>query len=514
MDQIRAKLTILIIVCSLLISCETKTYEDSSTDGSAVGGLNEGTFHSQEYFAGASSLTSVSDSTVTVNWDEVAGAVQYYVYIVDGGTENLFKRVDAPASFLIIDNLESGKDYSFKVRIRDDKALLDDNDIELNATTLSGPLAPYYLFRSNPIKGTDANTTPSFLVFGVNPGDTVKLYTDSLCSTEVASDIAVSSFIELTSITLPVDVNYTFYAKRINHKAIASACSTATVSYDLKTCPSGYVEIPANAGLALDAFCVMKYEARAWGDANGDNIVDPTEVDPDGCNESGCTTENWGVNSYYPGSTAEGLPWRMLSIEQAKVECQSLGIGYDLISNAEWMAMAEDLENQNANWSGAVVGTGCLFRGNNGTADACGYAKGAIDSGAARDNKARLFLSNGSEIWDVAGNVTEWIDWDKQGVISLAPTYCTDTWTEINTDICDDNLTDLYFLPRNPAGISPSSTYDSSYGLGKFEGGSGGAATRGGSYQYADFAGVFGLSLSGTLLSAQQDIGFRCVYRK
>lgn len=79
------------------------------------------------------------------------------------------------------------------------------------------------------------------------------------------------------------------------------------------------------------------------------------------------------------------------------------------------MAIARSIENINANWTGNQVGYGKLFKGNNGEpspigdgtniGDTAGYLH--VDSDPDADN-----LDSGDEIYDLSGNVWEWIDWD------------------------------------------------------------------------------------------------------
>ncbi len=507
-----------LIFCLFLAACEIKKFDVDTNSGARVG--ESDAFFSDESFDGIDRIALVTDSTATLYWNNSSAAVEYEIYMVDGDTENLLKRVKAPSTETFIGKLDSGVEYTFKVRLRDENNRLDDNDTEISITTLAAPAPPTYLILSTPEKTTDAIVTAEVKVFGVNVGDEVSLYTDSACATTaVASGKATDTYIILKSSALASDVDYNFYGKRTNHNGIESVCSTAFANYNLKSCPAGYALVPAKPPLGVPAFCVMEYEARAWVDINSDNLVYSLEVDSDGCYESACTTKNWGLNTYVPGSTSEGMPWRMLSIENAKERCQALGDGYDLISNIEWMAIAEDIEAQAANWSGGIVGSpaDCILRGNIGMTDDCSYSKGAIDSGSARDTKAKLVLSNGSSLWDFSGNVAEWVDYGQKDMITLGPNYCHDSWSEYFSEyLCADQLfgMDNAFMPRNPTAIFPASNYTSQNGLGMFEGGTGGAMLRGGAYKYGTYAGIYSLSLNQNATTAREDIGFRCVWRR
>ena len=284
------------------------------------------------------------------------------------------------------------------------------------------------------------------------------------------------------------------------------------------SCPANYILIPHNTSYGTTSdFCVMKYEARAWTDSDLDLEVDAAEVDADGCLEGSCTTPEWG-SSQKPVSTDTGLPWRMILPETAKNRCSSLGVKYDLISNPEWMTIAVNIEAQDVNWSGSTVGNGCLFRGNAGVADACTY-NGSNPEGedsSLRNTKARLTLSNGEVIWDLSGNVWEYIDWTLGGSYNVGPTTCAGTtWVEFPVAACGA-LAASDFMPENPSGVV-AANYNSNYGLGKFKGGAIGGVYRGGSWGAALLAGVFQVAMDADpsdLSYADPSIGFRCVYRQ
>ena len=148
----------------------------------------------------------------------------------------------------------------------------------------------------------------------------------------------------------------------------------SSTSESTSPCPDGYILVPSNSEVGVqNDFCVMKYEAKAWNDVNSDDIIDYGEVNANGCNEVDCTTDNWGLSNHIPVSMPENHPWRKIDQASAKSECTSLGANYDLISNPEWMTIARNVESVDTNWSGGSVGSGCLFRGNNGLDDDCGY---------------------------------------------------------------------------------------------------------------------------------------------
>ncbi|MFW5704377.1 MAG: hypothetical protein ACOCXG_00915 [Nanoarchaeota archaeon] len=169
-------------------------------------------------------------------------------------------------------------------------------------------------------------------------------------------------------------------------------------------CPEGYIIVPGNIELGTKNFCVMKYEAKNVG----------------------------GIAN----STASGTPWVSLTWQQAKTNCEALGVDYHLITDNEWLTIAKNAENVASNWNSSVVGTGFMYLGHNDnnpanslaadTNDSNGYygtndgvsSPGdnsysnfpSNDARAYQGQRRTLTLSNGEVIWDLAGNVWEWVN--------------------------------------------------------------------------------------------------------
>lgn len=362
------------------------------------------------------------------------------------------------------------------------------------------PNTPSSLLLINPVASSSNVSTPTIQVIGVTSGDTVKLYSDNTCLSEVGSAVASSNEVNITTNALS-EGQYTFYATTNNGEN--SNCSSSSVNYEYVesvVCPSGYIPVPANTDLSVDAFCVMKYEAKQ--------------------------------NGSIATSTHSGIPWSSISAIDATTACKAQENSdprYDIISNAEWMTIARNIEAQDANWSGGSVANGSIYLGHN---DGSPNAKLAVsdpsnpysdtsNSSPSLEKRTHI-LSNGEEIWDLGANVMEWVDWDSSDVgFTVGPTNCVDqnvvSLNNVFSLNCYQNtIFDDDFVPGNPNNVTPITSYYSNYGLGGFRGGSGGAALRGGFYYGGTaYAGIFAIITYRGPGSSSRHIayGFRCVYR-
>ncbi len=246
-------------------------------------------------------------------------------------------------------------------------------------------------------------------------------------------------------------------------------------------CPTGYSLVPANEEVGvLKDFCVSQLEMKKLHN--------------------------------FPVPIAELAPWNEITITDAKIACLSLGAGFDLISNPEWMALARDIESVDDNWLTAADGSPCMKRGSvelkyekneNSNLLPCQEVTENYAYGAERDEKAKFILSNEEIIWDLAGNLWEWVDWKPGGAVDLGPTDCKDKMVELKNLKCE-SIKEREYLPSGDATAKTS-------GIGKVRGGEGGVARRGGN-DHAN-SGLYTLTLQYALDFYGAKHGFRCVYR-
>lgn len=296
---------------------------------------------------------------------------------------------------------------------------------------------------------------------------------------------------------------------------IASGCETivkfeevaTAVSYqapEVSICPTtngDYIAVSANPTVGTTSeFCVAQYEMKDVG----------------------------GVAT----SQATGDPWISISQVDSRTACSNLGAGYALISNEEWMTIAREIEMTNANWSNGSIGDGHLNRGwsartaddgfqNSAVAPStdanCTYNTAADTCGSTGNHKLKRThtLANG-EIWDFAGNVWEFVDWNvtpankAYDATDGSPQAAWREWTLIDTNINNgDEMETITWQTTDPS-------LNSTQNIGQYYSGlnsSGGAAFRSGSWNIGTLAGAFTLHLSLDSTSTAASIGFRCVFR-
>ena len=244
---------------------------------------------------------------------------------------------------------------------------------------------------------------------------------------------------------------------------VATGCNTTQISYNKnpiiqntnvispapiaeKTCLPGFIRVPGNSLYNIPDFCVMKYDAKAALVSNPTVGLQPKLGDPcDGesnghsygtykNNALGCAATS--QNGKQVVSTASGFPIAYIpetgsGTDNAKAYCDHMG--WHLITNAEWMTIARNVEQISANWCNAN-GTGCgaqpgtknkiLANGHNNAQPNSALVASTDDSqacfgtatdgsnacGGPNSQKRTLTLSNEAIIWDFAGNVWQWVD--------------------------------------------------------------------------------------------------------
>lgn len=252
----------------------------------------------------------------------------------------------------------------------------------------------------------------------------------------------------------------------------------------VSACPSGFVAVPGNKNYQTNDFCVMKYEAK---------------------NLNGIAT------SYAKADPWAGMP-QIVAADLAKNACK----GCHLITENEWLTVAQNIVSVPSNWSENVVGKGFIFSGHNDNSPA--IALGVYDNDVYNgtensknsSQKRTLKLTNGEIIWDLAGNVAEWTDGQTTGGQPGTGSETTYSWK-------DWNLVDFSgYLPVSPFPSFNSKVaggWDTKQGLGQVYSNANESALkgfiRGGSYQQGASAGIFSLNMGNVPTDSSPFVGFR-----
>ncbi len=202
---------------------------------------------------------------------------------------------------------------------------------------------------------------------------------------------------------------------------ITSTGTTGTFSMNVypTSCPEGQILAPARTDTDTEKFCVSKYEMKSSGgtfvsEASGTPALATASDAFDACdsvNDENAVNE---IARYRNGK-------------------------YGLISNAEWMAIAKNIETGYQGGSGVnksgnnwynhmTVYTGQSFMKGIGVApyaasnnDNSGYTNTGSTDGLPRRTLYITDTTSSSVIWDFAGNAAEWLDYDTTDEVFTAP---------------------------------------------------------------------------------------------
>ena len=330
-------------------------------------------------------------------------------------------------------------------------------------------------------------------------GGNICTVTDNL--TLGMNQIPVSSCVNNLSTSTPDIVLIT--EKNVISKKVFIKNTITSSSLDCSTLNGGeWIKVPGNSVLGTNDFCVMKYEAK---------------------NVSGIATSQITLT-----------PWVDITWQNAKLECESLGAGYHLITDNEWLTIAKNVEQQPSNWNSSIVGTGFMYSGHNDggpfkslAASTDNDPYNGTENVAGSNQRRTLNLSNGEVIWDLAGNVWEWVN---DSMPNASRYHGGDQqWMSYNGDDGTGKVASLV-----PNLMLPSNGWNAYQGMGRYYDGYSLAGTynninespdfctgycsftavflRGGNWYDGAYAGAFALILNdGPSHSGSYD-GFRCSY--
>jgi hypothetical protein len=237
-------------------------------------------------------------------------------------------------------------------------------------------------------------------------------------------------------------------------------------------CEEGFAWVPGSAKYGtLPGFCVQSGEAR-YADSDGDGIANRREI----------VDQTKAV-------------WTGISQGEARLACESLGTGYHLISENEWLTMAEDIIRVAANDIDEEE-EGLQLAGANISEYEANESESATSSELeqATSTTNTFVLSNDSIINNLVGGASEWTDQIVTQAGLVEPVM--NAWQEYY------EVTDYKGM-----NIFPPYYYSSANGIGRIFTGDNENILRG---FVRGTDGVFSLDLSHSPIEATSTIGFRC----
>lgn len=161
-------------------------------------------------------------------------------------------------------------------------------------------------------------------------------------------------------------------------------------------CPdeTNWAKVPGSETYDTNAFCVMKYEAK----------IDTADED------------GFPLSNSMPVSKADGRVWpnvnqqEAINISSKTADCD----GCHLISEAEWLTIAQNIMRMPENWTDGKLYSGWAFdkldwREQDTSADpedTDGYY--GLEAGYDLTEKRTYLLNTGDIIWDFSGGMSEW----------------------------------------------------------------------------------------------------------
>jgi len=210
----------------------------------------------------------------------------------------------------------------------------------------------------------------------------------------------------------------------------------------------------------------------------------------------GTVVPSFQVGQYHCSKNSDGTlvispenkPWHSINYHDSRAECA--GAGYALITELQYLAIAYQITQQDANWTGGKVGEGEVYRGLH-LGNLNEAQDGHYESSEAIERRWHV-LANGERVYDFSGNIYSWafddVQGDENGIVAKP-------FVENSSTV----ITAPYPSMEKGIGWQPSATADWS----------GYALIRGGCWRSGGNAGVFRLG-SDWPDSGSSGVGFRC----
>ena len=416
-----------------------------------------------------------------------------------------------------------------------------------------------YTYASTTTLGTVARTTCSGGVLTVQVGGFTTGGPRTFTITTTATRTASSATATLTSASLEQ-----YFSCPPNYVGVPGKWSTDTDTAGLGSTSATAGNATATLDPTLD-FCVMKYHAKNsvgyYATTTGFQTYYWFDPAPLSIYIGGTSSY------IFPQSRPDGIPIYNNQMAYVATWCTALNYGnglctsancsptsngvtygYQPMSNTEWQVIARNLESVGANWSsatwssstkawsGGTVGTGSLWRGhtdgnvsNYSDSNLFGITYGATSNSAGNlalsapkldtgisdyfgtdgsasinaQERRRFVLSTGDSIWDMAGNISQYLTDTRSGMGLVNNTCGTYELTSTSYPTASDLLL-LGSLGGYTSAKNAGKVYNCGFPV----------LARGGAWNDASSAGLFSANTTdlANRTSAGTAAGIRCVY--
>ncbi|HZJ34877.1 MAG TPA: fibronectin type III domain-containing protein [Candidatus Angelobacter sp.] len=441
----------------------------------------------------------VSSTSINVSWDVISGATSY---ILQRDTSASFTSptitTQADITFLS-SGLSQGVKYYYRVQATSINGYSGWSTIVNATTTIDAPAAPTVTKIT-----INATTTWSWPTVTCPAGTTARYqyrYTITPSGSDSGWVATASSPVVFTTNTVGQTYIVAVQAQCFLGSVTSGWSTPGQASHIPKVCATGYVSVHGSFTYGVSDFCVMKYEAKNVG----------------------------GVAT----SQAALSPWTWIRQTAAITASNAACDGCHLITEAEWMTIAQNIMSVSSNWSGGSVGSGYTYSGHSDDApvaflaadanDANGYSgtgnfsgDSSVTNGMIGNSQRRtLTLTNGQVIWDLAGNVWDWTSGTSQSpIVQPGVSGGGGAWREWNT-ITNPGTVSPNQSPAS-TGIAGASTWTSAKGIGQVWSSTEDATlrgfVRGGNCGSTITAGVFSVSYGYEPTFTHQSLGFRVAF--
>ena len=309
-----------------------------------------------------------------------------------------------------------------------------------------------------------------------------------------------------TTITAGTTFYFAIYTYQANN-VYSDAPTTKTVLSCAGLAGGTWVAVPGDSVYATNGFCVQKYV--------------PSSV------------------SSVPKSQAATAPWTNITQSAARTACTGLGAGYHLITNPEWMTIAANIAKTATNWSSGTQGSGTLSRGHSDRSpdsvcpadandskawvetDCTGQTQGVLNFNQRRTQ----YLSNNEVIWDIGGNLSQWVDYNNLSDKPVATANTQTEYSNVSLAVGTTTTPRSHLVPIAATQTWWNDSWDSTVSIGKYNSGingTNGGLLRGGTHWSGIAAGPFSVQMDnplwdgahalGYLLANSTNTGLRCTW--